>query len=107
MDIWIVYEMLKLNPKYLTKEMKKVANLKQLFKDKIIAGSSAGVYTLSKYYYSNDLKKIFQGLGVLNIKVYCHIKKTDSRIVNVLNKHKEELPLVLLPDCIWITLYED
>ena len=87
--------------------MKKVKNLKHLFKGKTIAGSSAGVYTLSKYYYSNDLKNIFNGLGILNIKAYCHIKKTDSRIVSVLNKHKEELPLVLLPDCMWITLYEN
>ena len=39
---------------WLMATLKQISNLKSLFKNKVIAGSSAGAYVLSKYYYSND-----------------------------------------------------
>ncbi|MEK6835619.1 MAG: Type 1 glutamine amidotransferase-like domain-containing protein, partial [Nanoarchaeota archaeon] len=40
----------------LVKKLRKIKNIERLFEGKIIAGSSAGAYALSKYYWSNNVK---------------------------------------------------
>lgn len=79
-------------------EMSKVSNLAELIKDKTIAGSSAGVYFLMKYYWSNDRKRIEEGLGFFNIKAYCHYKSEENQNIQQLLSYKENLPLLTLPD---------
>lgn len=49
--------------------LNRVENFKDLIKNKIISGSSAGACVLSKYYASN---KIEEGLGILPIKTIVH-----------------------------------
>jgi len=39
---------------------------------KTVAGSSAGAYVLSKYYYSNSRDEVLEGFGFLPIRVVCH-----------------------------------
>lgn len=82
----------------LVKKLRKIKNIERFFKGKIIAGSSAGAYAFSKYYYSNDTKKLGKGLGILDIKCYCHCEAKDTEIIKKLIKYKEKLPLILLPN---------
>ena len=76
-------------------------NLKKQFANKTIAGSSAGAYALSKYYSGNDTKKVSDGLGILNLKIYCHYEKYDKDVISQLQSYKENLPLLALPNYKW------
>jgi len=76
-------------------------NLEKLFANKTIAGSSAGAYALSKYYSGNDTKKVSDGLGILNLKIYCHYEKYDKDVISQLQSYKENLPLLALPNYKW------
>ena len=82
----------------LLKKLRNIKNIKRLLEGKVIAGSSAGAYALSRYYYGNNSKILGKGLGVLNIKCYCHCKPEDTKIIKKLIGYKEELPLILLPN---------
>jgi len=53
-------------------ELKKVKDLKEVFKGKIVAGSSAGFIALAKYFYDQDHDKILDGLNILPIKAISH-----------------------------------
>lgn len=80
-------------------------NLKNLLKEKIVVASSAGVYALSTYYYDYSVDQIFEGLGVIPVKVSCHFDKDDhQKIVEDLRKHKEELEIIVLPETEYIIL---
>jgi len=91
---------------WLTKKLSKTPNLEKLFDNKVIGGSSAGVYTLVNYYYGNDSKKIGKGLGILHIKAYCHYETKDKAIVKKLTLYKENLPLLILPIYKWVVIYK-
>jgi cyanophycinase-like exopeptidase len=82
----------------------KTPNLEKLFEGKVISGSSAGVYVLTKHYYGNDSHKFGEGLGILNIKAFCHYKPKDSDVVEELLKIGEELSTIILPDYKWEVL---
>lgn len=59
--------------KLLKKELDKIPNLKYLFNNKIVAGSSAGFIVLSKYYFDQDYPdSILHGLNILPIKAISH-----------------------------------
>lgn len=90
---------------WLRDRLSQTPQVEQLFKDKVIAGSSAGVYVLSKYYWSNDHSKIGKGLGILDFKAFCHYKPDDTKIVKALLKYKEPLPLFVLPNFKWMVFY--
>lgn len=76
-------------------------------KDKTVAGSSAGAYVLSAYYYTNSQNKVLEGLGILPIRTVCHyqskIHPAPEGIdpVSDLNKFGNNLELVLLKDFEW------
>lgn len=75
----------------------KVSNLRELLKNKIVAGSSAGAYALSKYYIS--VKGVLgKGLDIVSCKVMAHY--TDERIAELeaLKKYGEDLPLYALKE---------
>lgn len=91
---------------WLKEKLLETPNLTELFKNKVIAGSSAGVYVLSKYYWGNDTNKLGDGLGVINFKTYCHYKPEDEEIINKLSAYKEKLPLLVLPNYKWIVFYQ-
>ena len=89
----------------LTQKMKLTSNLVELFDNKVIGGSSGGVYVLSKYYWGNDSAKFGTGLGVLNFKTYCHYQPKDREIIQKLSTYKEQLPLLVLPNYKWVVVY--
>jgi peptidase E len=92
--------------KKLVAEMSKVHNLAGLFKDKTIAGSSAGLYFLTKYYWSNDRKQIEEGLGFFSIKAYCHYRPEENENIKQLLSYKEDLPLLTLPDFKYVVWFK-
>lgn len=90
----------------LKNKLSKTPHFEQLIKEKVIAGSSAGVYVLSRYYYGNDSARIGEGLGVLNFKAFCHYTPNDQHIVQQLLDYKENLPLLTLPNYKWVVIYK-
>ena len=52
--------------------LKKFQNLDQVFKDKIIAGDSAGANALGHSFYSRKTKEINAGLGIIPFKIIVH-----------------------------------
>jgi peptidase E len=84
----------------LVEKFKEIPDLKELLQNKIYAGSSAGMYAMAKYYYSNDRKQIEQGLGILPIKALAHWNALnhwkegiDDDILEQLEKIGEKLPI--------------
>ena len=86
--------------------MSRYENLTELFKDKVIAGSSSGAYVLSKYYWENDIDTLGDGLGFFNIKMFCHYAADQLEKVEKLRNYKENLPLLCLPDHKWVIMYQ-
>jgi peptidase E len=64
--------------RYLVKELAKIKNLKRILKGKVVAGSSAGAYVLSRYYYTRLRGRVEKGLGILPIKTIAHYHKAKS-----------------------------
>jgi len=83
---------------------KKIDNLEELFKDKVAAGSSAGAYVFSKYFYSNDKDCIRQGTGILPIKTYCHYTEEKAANLQKLKEYKEDLEVHIIPDTEFIVI---
>ena len=72
--------------------------LKELFKGKVVAGSSAGTYVLSKYYYGNDTKKLEEGLGILPMKTICHYDESLKNKLTTLKNFRKKLDVYALPN---------
>lgn len=79
------------------------SRLKKLFSGKTILGSSAGVYFLSKYYYSNDSDRLEKGFEILPIKTYCHYMG-DTEKLEKLKNYKEKLPTCTISETEFIIL---
>jgi len=78
--------------------LKNIPNPKELFKDKIISGSSAGANFLSKYYYTINGKEVRSGLGILDIKTFPHYDQTLNRELEELKNYREDLPIYTLEE---------
>lgn len=90
----------------LVEKINKTENLEILFENKVVAGSSAGVYVLTKYFWGNDSDKIGEGLGIFNIKAFCHCTPNDWKKIKQLLEYKEDLPLLTLPNFRWEIWYK-
>ncbi len=72
---------------------------------KTVAGSSAGVNFLARYYYSLDDKEVCEGLGVLPFKALVHYK-SDYGAPDIdwdqayaeLKERGDDLPILALPE---------
>lgn len=82
----------------LIETLSKVNNLDELLKNKVVSGSSAGAYVLSKYYYTNSKDEIKKGLGILPIKTFCHYAEEKSDKLEKLKKYGEELKVYAIPE---------
>ena len=91
---------------WLVEKMGKVSSLKELFEGKVVGGFSAGVYVLAKYYFENDTEELGEGLGILNIKAFCHYSPDRKDILDKLISFKENLPVLTLPNYKWVTIYK-
>lgn len=88
----------------LVKVVKRLPEFKQLLKNKVYAGSSAGMYLVCKYYWSNDRKRIEQGLGILPIKAFAHWKPDQKNNLIKLKKFKENLPIYKVPEAKFVVI---
>ncbi|MBI2355820.1 MAG: Type 1 glutamine amidotransferase-like domain-containing protein [Candidatus Doudnabacteria bacterium] len=86
------------NTQPLLEKMKQLPDFADLIKDKVYAGSSAGMYLVSKYYYSNDRKRIEHGLGILPIKVFAHWDESKLDKLKQLENFGEDLPIYKLAE---------
>lgn len=84
--------------------MQKIVHLSELWKDKVVAGSSAGAYLLTSYYYGNDSKRLWSGLGILPIKAFCHYTDANKKELDALEAYGEPLPLYRIPEGEYIVL---
>lgn len=74
--------------------IKKYPEFSESIKNKVVMGSSAGAYILSKYFYHRDEPVgIFEGLGILPISTHCHYKG-DKGIVKLLEEKGLEVVLL-------------
>lgn len=81
----------------LVNALKNIKNLKELFKDKVVAGSSAGAYVLSRYYIDSK-DRLGKGLGILPIKSFAHYNDTRKDELNRLKNHNEKLSTYALEE---------
>jgi len=86
------------NSHVLQEYLEKIPNLKNLWKDKTIAGSSAGACVLGKYYYENDDDTYNKGLGLLPIKVFCHYTEKQADKLEKLKRYGEKFEIRAIPE---------
>jgi len=89
---------------FIQKQFNKVRNLQELFRNKVIGGSSAGAYVLSKYYYSNDIDKVKKSTGLLPIKVFCHYSDEKVDKSKILKEHGEDLEIYTIPETEFVVI---
>ncbi|MCA9360397.1 Type 1 glutamine amidotransferase-like domain-containing protein [Candidatus Nomurabacteria bacterium] len=95
------------NTELLKSKLAKYSEFSELIKGKTVAGSSAGAYVLSKYYYANSLDEVREGLGLVPVRVVCHYESNihpkigDSDPVKMLDDFDSDIELVLLKDFEW------
>ena len=75
--------------------LKNYKNLGEILNGRIVAGESAGANVWGKFFYSTHADAVFEGLGILPIKIIPHYKKEyDGKLDNV----GIGLELVTLPE---------
>ena len=86
--------------------MKEFPNFASWITGKIYAGSSAGACLTSTIYYHCSHQKISEGIGLLPIRVMVHYGNPDfnstAESLIELKKHRDELEMVILPECEWV-----
>jgi peptidase E len=99
------------DPVKLMSALHAVPNIEELLRGKTLAGSSAGAYALSSYYYSLvPIPGVYQGLGIAPVRVVCHLEsETPERVkgedaIALLDRYPHELELVVLRDYEWKTI---
>ena len=75
-----------------------IENIEDLLQGKTVAGSSMGVYILSKYFRSNSSNDIWEGTGILPIKAFCHYDNSRKKELQELKDFGEQLPTYTLRD---------
>lgn len=83
--------------------LKKYPDLKTYLKGKTIVGESAGANVWGNFFYSPQADSVFEGLGVLPLKIIPHYKKEYE---GKLGKDRAELEEVLLPEYTYKVFYQ-
>jgi peptidase E len=92
-------------PNLLKEQLNKIKNLKELFKGKTIAGSSAGAMVLSKYAHSRSSVKPFLGLAILPIKIVVHYSQSmKNKLEDLENYGSEKMKIYAIPETEFIIL---
>ncbi len=84
--------------------LKNVPNLAEAFRGKVVAGSSAGVHALCRYYYNRAADRIDRGLGILPLKIFCHYGSSSQKALEQLVSTGECLQLLTIPEEQFLTL---
>lgn len=75
--------------------LKKYPGIQRSLKGKVVAGESAGANVWCKYFYSPHADGVFEGLGMLPLKIIPHFKDEYRERLNGFGADMEEL---LLPE---------
>ena len=78
------------NQDILKEKMAPIANLKELFEGKTIAGSSAGAILLAEYSHSRSSIQPHKGLGIMPIKLVVHYSEELDNKLEDLKKYGDE-----------------
>lgn len=84
-------------------------DLKEASHGKVVAGSSAGAYLMSEWYYTNGGKEIRQGLGLVDAAVWAHYRAdrgseywlSEEQIAEIEKELQDKVPgqgVVKLPE---------
>lgn len=77
--------------------LKEYPSFNEAISGKVVAGESAGMNVLSKYFYSRTEGGVFEGLGLVSVRVCPHYGG-NPKVIEELNKYSKDLELVLLRD---------
>ncbi len=76
-----------------------VERFRQLVEDKTLVGISAGANMLTKYYYSMASGGIWEGIGLLRIKLLTHSNDEEAPgRLSLLRSYKEQLPVITVAE---------
>jgi peptidase E len=99
------------NTLMLQRQLEKAANFKELLKDKVVAGSSAGALVFSKYHYDQDHNKILKGLDILHVKIMTHYLSPEKYAatsgkdkLKKLENYKEKMPVYAIPETEYVII---
>ncbi|MDZ7798202.1 MAG: Type 1 glutamine amidotransferase-like domain-containing protein [Patescibacteria group bacterium] len=94
-----------LEMKCLKENLKKIKDFKQLIKGKVVAGSSAGAYVLSQYYYTHGRARVEEGLGILPVKTIAHYEKEkDKGNLKKLSEKNGQLKIIKIPETQYVVI---
>ncbi len=89
----------------LMETLKRFPDFTEAIKGKTVGGSSAGAYILSRYYHSASSDTVYEGFGLVPVRVICHYGsdkfETRGNPMEQMKKYPENLELVTLRDCEW------
>lgn len=87
----------------LLETLKKFPEMKDLLGGKIVAGESAGANIFAEFFYSPNANGVFEGLGILPIKIIPHYKKEYE---GKLDQVGVGLEVLLLPEYVYKVFYK-
>lgn len=88
----------------LVESLRSFPDLLQMLDGKVYGGSSAGINVLAKYYYSQDLDAITEGLGLLPIKTFSHYNEIKKDKLRNLEEYGSTLDTYAIPEDEFIVL---
>lgn len=77
--------------------IEKLQDFSARIQGKVVVGSSAGAYILSKFYYSNTDKTVHEGLAILPIFTICHYDGSTEQLKA--EEDYKRLRAIKLRDC--------
>jgi len=84
--------------KMLMDKLSNIKDFKDLLDGKVLSGTSAGAYVISKYYYTRSEDSIEKGLGLIPIKVLVHYTEEMNDKFERLDAFEEKLPIYKIPE---------
>lgn len=75
----------------LLEALKKYKDIEELLRGKIVSGESAGANVFGKYFYSPSANNVFEGLGILPLKIIPHYREEYKNKLNGIGPDLEEL----------------
>jgi peptidase E len=81
-----------------------IPNLGELLEGKVVAGSSAGVHVLSKYYYNRAESKVNTGLNLLPVKIFSHFTVEQSEALHLLEQNGDSSETIAVEEGKFVVL---
>lgn len=90
----------------LVKDLLKYPDFLPSLAGKLVGGSSAGACLFSKYYWYGEENVVYEGLGVLPIRLVVHYGSSEYKAAEgdfeALRSVADDLELVTIEECAWV-----